>query len=292
MFSDLDETIKQVLIKEGRLDPSEVDISFEIPNREWSAGIARPTINCYLFDIRENKELRQGGMQTERNGATPQQRRRPPLRVDLTYLITAWTRAVEDEHRLLWHALRTLMRFSALPPELLQGELEGHVLPVHTRLAQDGVLKSPGEFWTALENQLKPSLNFVCTLAIEHDRVPAGPPVLTFAATLRSLELEGGGDEQTRLGGVVRDPEGAPIAGVAVHVEGHGAPTTTGPDGRFILRVPAPGPYILVARAGATTARQAITVPAPDYSLTLKADAPPPARPRARRGGKGEGPTT
>jgi hypothetical protein len=285
MFSDLDETIKQVLIKEGQLDPAEIEISFEIPNREWSAGIAKPTINCYLFDIRENRELRQGGMQTDRNGAAPA-RRRPPLRLDLTYLITAWTRAVEDEHRLLWHALRTLMRFSALPPALLQGELEGHALPVHTRLAQEGVLKSPGEFWTALENQLKPSLNFVCTLAVEHDRVPAGPPVLTFTTRLRTLELEAAGAGETRLGGVVRDPAGQPLADVTIAVEGHGAPATTGPDGRFILRVPAPGPYILVARAGAKITRQAVSVPAPDYSLTLAADEPP-ARPRARRGGRG-----
>lgn len=283
MFSDLDETIRQILVKEGRLDPAEIDISFEIPNREWSAGIAKPTINCYLFDIRENRELRQGGVQTERsaNGAT---RRRPPLRLDLTYLITAWTRAVEDEHRLLWHALRTLMRFAALPPAILQGELRGHELPIHTRLAQEGVLKSPGEFWTALENQLKPSLSYVATLAVDHDAVPAGPPVLTFTTSLRSLELEGAGEADTRLGGVLRDPAGAPLAGVTVRVEGHGAPTTTGPDGRFTLRVPRPGPYTLEARLGETIARREVTVPAPDYSLTLQAAEPPPARPRARRG--------
>lgn len=270
MFSDLDETIRQILIKEGGLDPAEIEISFEIPNREWSAGISKPTINCYLFDIRENRELRQGGVQTERggaNGATT--RRRPPLRLDLTYLITAWTRAVEDEHRLLWHALRTLMRFTTLPGHLLQGELRGHALPVHTRLAQEGVLKSPGEFWTALENQLKPSLSYVATLAVDHASIPAGPPVFTFATRLRSLEIEGGGASGTRLGGVVHDPSGAALAGVVVQVEGHGAPATTGPDGRFTLRVPGPGPYILVARSGETMTRQAVSVPAPEYSLTL-----------------------
>lgn len=288
MFSDLDESIKQIMVKEGRLDPTEIDISFEIPNREWSAGISKPTINCYLFDIRENRELRQGGMQTERNSAAGPNgavRRRPPLRLDLTYLVTAWTRAVEDEHRLLWHALRTLMRFPTLPPSLLQGELSGHALPIHTRLAQEGVLKSPGEFWTALENQLKPSLSFVATIAVDHDAFPAGPPVLTFTTTLRNLELEDAVGADTRLGGVLRDPAGAPVAGADVQVEGHGAPATTGPDGRFTLRVPRPGPYILVARSGATITRQAITVPAPDYSLTLQAAEPPPTRPKGRRGG-------
>jgi hypothetical protein len=284
MFSDLDDSIKQILIKEGQIDSSEIDISFEIPNREWSAGIAKPTLNCYLFDIRENRELRQSGMQTERNGqAGAASKRRPPLRLDLAYLITAWTRAVEDEHRLLWHALRTLMRFSTLPPSMLQGELRGHELPIYTRLAQEGVLKSPGEFWTALENHLKPSLNYVVTMAVDHDAVPAGPPVLTFTTTLRNLELAQAGVADTRFGGAVSDPAGAPLAGVVVQVEGHGAPVSTGPDGRFTLCVPRPGPYILLAQFGEALLRQAITVPAPDYSLTLRVDAPPPARTRTRR---------
>lgn len=271
MFSDLDESIKQILVKEGNLEPSEIEISFEIPNREWSAGISKPTLNCYLFDIRENRELRQGGMQTDRSEANGvPHKRRPPLRLDLTYLITAWTRAVEDEHRLLWHALHTLMRFAILPPGLLQGELRDHQLPIYTKLVQEGVLKSPGEFWTALENQLKPSLSFVATLAVERERFLAGPPVLTFTTTLRNLELEGAAGAETRLGGVVRDAAGAPLAGAAVFVEGHAGPVATDAEGRFILRVPQPGPYILVARAGETITRQAITVPAPDYSLTLK----------------------
>jgi hypothetical protein len=54
MLNDLDETIKQVLIKAGGCDFnwSDVDISFDIPNREWSGKLGtRPSINFYLFDI-------------------------------------------------------------------------------------------------------------------------------------------------------------------------------------------------------------------------------------------------
>ena len=58
MISDLNETIKQLLIKKGAFDPAEVDISFDTPNREWSSSISKPTVNAYLYDIRENHQLR------------------------------------------------------------------------------------------------------------------------------------------------------------------------------------------------------------------------------------------
>ena len=58
MISDLDETIRQLLTKKGALDPSEVDISFETPDREWSTSTSKPTVNIYLYDIRENHQLR------------------------------------------------------------------------------------------------------------------------------------------------------------------------------------------------------------------------------------------
>jgi hypothetical protein len=56
MISNLDETIKRVLIKGGAFDPAEVDISFDTPNREWSASISKRTVK-YLYDMRENHEL-------------------------------------------------------------------------------------------------------------------------------------------------------------------------------------------------------------------------------------------
>ena len=72
MISDLDETIKQLLIKKGGLDGGTVDISFEIPNREWSASISKPRINLYLYDIRENHNLRgtEWSVTKNQNGTT------------------------------------------------------------------------------------------------------------------------------------------------------------------------------------------------------------------------------
>src|SRR5262245_28058313 len=134
MIVELDETIKRLLTKEGKLDELDVEVSFEIPDRDWSKGISRPTLNCYLFDIRENRELRQHGRDTVSQGTRGVVWQRPPMRFDLTYLVTAWTQAVEDEHRLLWHALQTLTRFETIPREHLQGVLVESE-PIYARTA-------------------------------------------------------------------------------------------------------------------------------------------------------------
>ena len=267
-ISALDETIRKLLLSEGALDASQVDVSFEIPNREWSAGISRPTVNCYLFDIRENRELRQSGMQVDARGERGAVRKRTPMRLDLTYLLTAWTRAVEDEHRLLWHTLSTLTRFPKLPAEYLQGELREQTLPLQASIAQpDGVLKSPGEFWTALENQIKPSLSYVVTLALDRMPVPAGPPVLTQHIAVRANGATP--DMWSLVGGTVREAGGAPQPGTWLAVEGHASAAVCDEQGRFRLRVPAPGHYVVLVKAGAGFERHPISVPAPQYDITL-----------------------
>lgn len=179
MISELDESIRRLLITQGGLDPAEIDIQFEIPDREWASSISRPTVNCYLYDIRENRQLRTGGWEHRRNGdGTGSAARRGPWRIDLSYLLTAWTKAVEDEHRLLWQVMATLFNFPIIPTELLQGALVETELPIPTSVAQpEGALRSPGEFWSALENKLKPALNYVVTLPLDPSAIRQAPLV-------------------------------------------------------------------------------------------------------------------
>lgn len=269
MINEVDETIRQLLIKEGGFDPNEVDVSFEIPTREWAGSISKPTLNCYLFDLRENAERRQQGLLTERKGTNGAVRRPPPHFFDLTYLLTAWTRAVEDEHRLLWHVLHTLLRFPTLPPEHLQGVLMEHEGTIYTQTAKsNGVLKSPGDFWGALDNQLKPSVAYVVTLALQRDTMIAGPPVLT--TTLRFRQSPSGAPEEfIWFGGSVQDEADRPVKGALVTVEGRGERTTTDAEGRFRLRVRDPGHYTLLVQLDGRTQRREIEVPAVNYALVL-----------------------
>src|SRR4051794_10788552 len=90
MLDDLDKTLEALLKK--RLPPkyAELPITFAAPGDHTPpAGITPPAIDLFLYDVRANTELRSNDWLVERgkDGVT---RRPPPVRVDCSYLITAW----------------------------------------------------------------------------------------------------------------------------------------------------------------------------------------------------------
>src|SRR2546423_1580065 len=101
MIQDLDETLKKLLVDEAELDPNEVNISFDLPDKEWAnnkAGVR--AVNLYLYDIRENLKLRETYWDAEMRDNNKALLKRRPLRVDLSYMITCWTEHADDHHRL------------------------------------------------------------------------------------------------------------------------------------------------------------------------------------------------
>jgi hypothetical protein len=245
VIQSLDETIKKILTEKGPLDPREVEISFDVPKRDWAAGLTRPTVNLYLYDIRENLQLRETQQtwivkRDIASGTTS--RRRPPMRIDVSYLITAWTRVVEDEHALLWAVLATLFEYPELPEALLTGALKGQEVPVRTEIARvDGVLRNAADFWTALDNQLKPSLNYQVTLPLDIEllKKTPGPPVLKLLGRLTDLD-EPARQEELRvvagLGGAVsRQEDGleVAVAGARVSLVEAGRTVLSDPAGLY-----------------------------------------------------------
>ena len=191
MITDLNETIKQLLIKKGAFDPAEVDISFETPDREWAASISKPTVNAYLYDVRENHELRSTEWIVEKDESGIATRKKNPSRIDLSYLITVWTNDIEDAHRLLWHVLQILSRYPDLPEELLSGQLAGQDYPIETTAGQpNGLFKNPADFWGALDNQLKPSINYVVTLPLDLDVAFTAPTVRTKTVDFKAPDTD------------------------------------------------------------------------------------------------------
>ncbi len=272
MITDTNQTIREILLVDGGISLNEIDISFEIPDREWSSRIARPTLNCYLFDLRERPAMREQGWQVERDQRVA--RRQPPLRYGLTYLVTAWTRHVEDEHRLLWHALQTLARFPTWPENRLQGQLAGIIKesgPIYAEVARpESVLKSPGEFWTALENHLKPSLSYTVTVPLDREAVIAGPPVSSFRLRLGTAEIPP--EELAWLGGVVVNAADEPLPGALIHVVGQGVRATTDALGRFRLAGLSDGEHTLVIATPTATYERRLHVPsaAENYRIQLE----------------------
>jgi hypothetical protein len=179
MLADLDETIRQLLIRDVPLDVAEVDISFDAPDREWSGRLSRPTVNCYLYDVRENHEFRETDWDVERiNRAVI--RHKAPLRIDVSYQVTVWARSAEDEHGLLWPVLSALLRQPTLPEDLLQGELKRQPFPIRARSAQPELgPKNAAELWQALDNRIRPGLTYVLTLALDPGVDMRSPMVFT-----------------------------------------------------------------------------------------------------------------
>jgi hypothetical protein len=191
VINDLDDTIKQLLIKNGKLDHGEVDIRFETPAREWSASLSKPTINLYLYDIRENHELRGTEWIIEKNGNNTATKRKNARRINLSYLVTVWTNNIEDQHALLWTVLSTLIRYPTIPKELLLGQLAKQEYPIITNTAQpDGLFNNPADFWSALDNEIKPSFNYIVILPMDPDLVFTSTIARTSSLAVKRPETE------------------------------------------------------------------------------------------------------
>ncbi len=180
MIQDVDEALR-TLLRRDALAGTEVEVALDAPSKEWSSRRNSPTVNLYLYDIREDLHRRENGRIDVRDEEGRVLRReQPPRHYKLSYLVTAWTQRPEDEHRLLAAVLACMIRHDRLPDDVLGGQLAGIGLPLLVTVAlpppQDRALS---EVWTALGGELKPSLDLVVTAPFDLDRaVAAGPPVL------------------------------------------------------------------------------------------------------------------
>lgn len=282
MLFELDETIKAVLRERGGLPAAEVDIAFDAPDREWSGRVNRPTVNCYLYDIRENLQLREAGWSVKRDLNGRQATKAiPPRLFDMSYVCTAWTNDVEDEHRLLWRVLETFLRVPLLPEAQLQGDLRELNLPLITQVAQpNALLRNPAEVWSALENRIRPSVNLVVTMPLSDFDPVLAPLVFTKVV---AIQERGEREEQVTIGGVVRDEDGNLLPHVTVSVEDHAYAAQTDASGRFRLPGMPPDTYTLVAEDDGRRGTRTVEVPGADYDVQLSRK----SRGRRERAGAG-----
>jgi hypothetical protein len=274
MLADLDESLRALLRRElQRHDFDGVAIAFEAPSRDWSAALSGPTVNLFLYDIQEAAALRDKEWREDRgNGGARMMR--PPLRIDCSYAVTGWARAVEDEHRLLSQVLSVLYAYEHLPPADLAGSLGDPAVqrfPLTTRI---GRARSEGraDFWNAVGGTYKVSLDYVVTLACEPGvTFTRGPEVRTQTLQVRNRNgRDGAVEEFHRAGGRVTDAAGEPVGNAWVALVETGRWTTSDADGRFYFnRIPG-GRHRCVARgADGAEATGEIGVPGPPADLAL-----------------------
>ncbi|MGJ5631426.1 DUF4255 domain-containing protein [Nostoc sp. CALU 1950] len=173
MLDGLDTTLELLLKRELPPDvPSgdtEVFISFVTPYQ--GAIKQKPAINLFLYDVQENLELRSSAWSVERQTNGRAIRKRPPARVDCSYLITAWPQHEEDvqtEHQLLGAVMKVLLRHRKLPEPLIADNLEAQELPLRLISLRPSNLQSFGEFWQAMGGKegTRPKVVLHCTVTI------------------------------------------------------------------------------------------------------------------------------
>jgi hypothetical protein len=275
MLADLDESLRTLLQRElGRHGFDNVEVAFEAPASEWSSQLAAPTVNIFLYDLRESSEHRHRMIEEQRrNGGAFETR--PPLILECSYAITAWTQAVEDEHRLLSQLVTILHSYPRLPVDALSGRLSNGAqrYPLFGKVGQ-AKAEGKADFWNAVGGQYKASLDYVVTLSCEAGAAQQrGPEVRGLTVQVGdSAGPPGKVTELHRVGGRVSDGDGEPFAEAWITLPDLGRWASSDERGRFMIaRVP-PGEHRCVARTrDGGQAEAMLTVPGGSVDLVIGA---------------------
>jgi hypothetical protein len=263
MIRDLSQTLQTILTQPGL--PTELAaarIMFDRPSEQFNP--TQTAVNLFLFDVQENKELRNNEPIIERNNgqATIHQ---PPMRIACSYLVTAWPVGGAElslqEHRLLSQVLQVLCRYPTIPATFLQGSLRGQEPPLPTLpmivSTADG-LKGTAEFWTALNSPLRASL--MVTVTVSLTPLPAPLPEtyeLVTQPLVQQMEMD-----RFLIDGQVKNINHEPVAGATIQLVELGQTLTTQPDGYYSFSSIPPSFYTLrVQRPGVADQEFPITVP-------------------------------
>ncbi|MBC5794611.1 MAG: Pvc16 family protein [Sphaerospermopsis kisseleviana] len=165
------QTLAEILAGGTSLTSTEqIDFSHPSHRREEGAG---STLNLYVYDLRESKQIQHSGRQVERkltNALQPATINWSPIWFDVSILLTAWDRTALGEHHLLSEALNVLLRHRPLQEDFLVPELRGY-----GNLTMTVALDPPievGSLWSALNVPLRAGLYVTVTVPWEPQSMP------------------------------------------------------------------------------------------------------------------------
>jgi uncharacterized protein DUF4255/carboxypeptidase family protein len=287
MFNVLDDTLRNLLDSAPANTANNLflsaEISFDTPAKGFTPKQGDLAINLFLYEVKENRELRQP-MPTREVATGRGVRRRAPLRVDCSYMVTAWSNItnqdnVANAHRLLGQAFHWLSRFPTIPERYFpQPNLPADPgMPYQpfappTMVAQMDGAKGAGEFWSALGIPPRPYFNLIVTICLDLDQAVGDSIVTTVSSRYYQAGIAASGEERLMIGGTVRDTGGNPVADAWVRLEPPNplVPSqirVTDAAGHFIFEDVARGAgYTLRARAQGHPEHQVPDVEVPSLS--------------------------
>jgi hypothetical protein len=277
MFDDLDATLKAMLSDgSAPADLRNADVAFDTPDKDYQPSQA--TVNLFLHEVAENRNLRDEARVIERTGNTYTSRL-PSLRLDCTYLVTTWSvqtggLKAQEEHHLLGLALAWLSRFPVIDDRFLQGTLgtPAQPYPLPATVAQTNEGQPMGHFWTALGISPKPAFSLTVTITMD-----TSDEVDQFAA-LQAVHFQTASLKFPALAGQVFDSALNPVSGATVTVAETGAQQTSGADGRFAFGGVDFGSYTVTVQVSGQPEQQTEVAYAADsqiITVVLPAGAPP-----------------
>jgi hypothetical protein len=205
MLHLLDDSLDAFLREVGPLPASDVDVSFEPPDSDWSASLSRPTVNLYLWRLRRSvTEASAGTEVVENDGAY--YRRGPRPRVQLGYLVTAWATDSRNAHQLLGRVLTAFLTTSELPAEYLQGPLAA-VRPLPSLTLSKADDDPPSEFWVALGGRFQPGVELSVTATFDPAVMREAPlPPSQMAVSVSDRREPSRSSRRQRVAGRIDDP--------------------------------------------------------------------------------------
>lgn len=276
-IADLDESLRTLLRRElGRHGFEGVEVAFDAPSKEWSGRLTVPTVSLFLYDLRQASEG-STNVPGDQRGNGNALMVAPPFRLDLTYAVTAWAQAVQDEHRLLSQVLAILFSYGQLPEDLLGSSTRG----ADTRIGRPREDKA--DFWSAVDGEYKASIDYVVTIAVESGAtITRGPEIRT--RTIRLGDLDGAPsmiEEFHGFGGTIVDESGDPVGNAWAVLPELGQWTASEVNGRFRFGRVEPGTHRLEVRT-IDGRSQETTVSVPGKGVDVVVGPAPKARSKRR----------
>jgi hypothetical protein len=296
VIADVDEVLRQLLIREVEIKDNEIDIAFDLPKREWSSRLSKPTINLFLFDIRQNLRLRAAEQyRTILRDDGMAEVRRNPVRLDLRYLMTAWVKEPEDEHMLLGSAMSGLLRNPNVPDDIVSENLKDQQVPVQLDVAhfspEEGPVDKFSELWGVLDNEMRAGIVITVTIMVDPYKPAIFPQVRTserrfvqntgrpdqknqkdnqgYTATQASIPTHSPSKTYWSVAGSVKS-EHYDISTLSMVLVEKNYPIELADGGKFFIQGVGEGEYHLdILYNKKVLKRQAIKVPSPDYVILV-----------------------
>jgi len=174
VIAETDQALAAVL-KTRVIGTAPINIAFDPPSRPWIQSLKAPTVNLFMFDLRENVHRRESAYENVRDENGKVIARRPPMqRWDLHYTITVFAPNVIVEHKVLAAIVRLFAGMEVLPLDVLPPALAEPGYPI---LLSAGVGVKRGMFLN-YAGDLKGGLELAVTVPMPPPPAPQPAPAV------------------------------------------------------------------------------------------------------------------